>query len=160
MNNRQLSWTRKYNNNHLLLPLGHISNSSESRMRSLTWRGVSTWLIGKYSYIGRWYSGTPRQLYGLSSSWTCADMKVPYIQCLIGQNEKKFDYINHVAKRICFRSTRVRRNTLPLSLLCISMDRSCVCVDFFSMQCFPTHVPSREIVRKWLNDAPSMFVRN
>ena len=26
MNNRQLSWTNKYNNNHLLLPLGHISN--------------------------------------------------------------------------------------------------------------------------------------
>ena len=28
MNNRQLSWTRKYNNNHLLLPLGHISNTT------------------------------------------------------------------------------------------------------------------------------------
>ena len=28
MNNRQLSWTQKYNNNHLLLPLGHISNST------------------------------------------------------------------------------------------------------------------------------------
>ena len=45
--------------------------------------------------------------------------EVSYVQCLIGRNEKKFDYINHVVKRFHFRSTRVR-HTLPLSLLCIS----------------------------------------
>ena len=31
---------------------------SESRMRSRTCRGVSKWLRGKNSYIGRWYSDT------------------------------------------------------------------------------------------------------
>ena len=31
---------------------------SESRMRSRTWRGVSKWLRGKYSYIGRLYTHT------------------------------------------------------------------------------------------------------
>ena len=46
--------------------------------------------------------------------------EVTYVRCLIGRNEKKFDYINRVVKRFRFRSTRVRGNTLPLSLLCIS----------------------------------------
>ena len=46
--------------------------------------------------------------------------EVSYVRCLIGQNEKKFDYINHVVKRFRFRSTRVRGHTIPLSLLCIS----------------------------------------
>ena len=46
--------------------------------------------------------------------------EVPYIRCLIGRNEKKFDYINRVVKRFRFQSTRVRGHTLPLSLLCIS----------------------------------------
>ena len=36
--------------------------------------------------------------------------EVPYVRCLIGRNEKKFDYINRVVKR--FRSTRVRGHTL------------------------------------------------
>jgi hypothetical protein len=48
------------------------------------------------------------------------NLEVPYVRCLIGRNEKKFDYINRVVKRFRFRSTRVRRHTLPLSLLCIS----------------------------------------
>ena len=42
MNKRQLSWTRKYNNNPLLLPLGHISNikfGSSSSSRSQTGSG-------------------------------------------------------------------------------------------------------------------------
>ena len=46
--------------------------------------------------------------------------EVPYVQCLIGRNEKKLDYINRVVKRFRFRSTRVRGHTLPFSLLCIS----------------------------------------
>ena len=46
--------------------------------------------------------------------------EVSYVRCLIGQNEKKFDYINRVVKRSRFQSTRVRGNTLPLLLLCIS----------------------------------------
>ena len=46
--------------------------------------------------------------------------EVAYVRCLIGRNEKKFDYINHVVKHFSFRSTRVRGHTLPLSLLCIS----------------------------------------
>ena len=46
--------------------------------------------------------------------------EVSYVQCLIGRNEKKFDYINRVVKRFRFRSTRVRGHTLRLSLLCIS----------------------------------------
>ena len=46
--------------------------------------------------------------------------EVSYVWCLIGRNEKKFDYINRVVKRFRFRSTRVCRHTLPLSLLCIS----------------------------------------
>ena len=45
--------------------------------------------------------------------------EVSCIQYLIGQNERKFDYINHVVKRFRFRSTRVCRHTIPLSLLCI-----------------------------------------
>ena len=45
--------------------------------------------------------------------------EVPYIWCLIGQNEKKFDYINRVNKCFRFRSMRVRGYTLSLSLLCI-----------------------------------------
>ena len=46
--------------------------------------------------------------------------EVSYVRCLIGQNEKKFDYINRTVKRFRFRSTRVRGHTLPSSLLCIS----------------------------------------
>ena len=46
--------------------------------------------------------------------------EVTYIRCLIGRNEKKFDYINRVVKRFRFRSTKVRGHTLPLSSLCIS----------------------------------------
>ena len=46
--------------------------------------------------------------------------EVSYVWCMIGWNEKKFNYINRVVKRFRFRSTRVRRHTLPLSLLCIS----------------------------------------
>ena len=46
--------------------------------------------------------------------------EVPYIRCLIGQNEKKLGYINRIVKHFRFRSTRVRGHTLPLSLLCIS----------------------------------------
>ena len=34
--------------------------------------------------------------------------KVSYVQYLIGRNEKKFDYINHVVKRFRFRSMRIR----------------------------------------------------
>ena len=45
--------------------------------------------------------------------------EVLYVRCLIGRNKKKFDYIS-VVKRFRFRSTRVHRHTLPLSLLCIS----------------------------------------
>ena len=48
------------------------------------------------------------------------NLEVSYVWYLIGQNEKKFDYINRVVKRFRFRSTRVRGHTLPLSLLCIS----------------------------------------
>ena len=68
-------------------------------------------------------------------------MKVPYVRYLIGWSAKKFDYINRVVKHFHLRSVRVRRHTLP-SLLCISMDRSCACVEFFlfSMQRFPTVV--------------------
>ena len=46
--------------------------------------------------------------------------EVMYVQCLIGRNDKNFDYINRVVKRFRFRSTGVRGHTLPLSLLCIS----------------------------------------
>ena len=48
------------------------------------------------------------------------NLEVPYVRYLIGRYEKKFDYINHVVKRFRYRSTRVCRHTLPLSLLCIS----------------------------------------
>jgi hypothetical protein len=44
------------------------------------------------------------------------------VRCLIGRNEKKFDYINRVNKRFRFQSTRVRGHTLPFSLLCISLN--------------------------------------
>ena len=50
--------------------------------------------------------------------------EVPCVRYLIGGNAKKFDYINRVVKCFRLRSTRVRRHTLPLSLLCISMDKS------------------------------------
>ena len=43
--------------------------------------------------------------------------EVPYVRCLIGRNEKKFDYINRVVKRFRFWYMRVRGHTLPLSLL-------------------------------------------
>ena len=33
--------------------------------------------------------------------------EVSYVRCLIGRNEKKFDYINRVVKRFRFRSMRV-----------------------------------------------------
>ena len=36
MNKRLLSWTQKYNNNHLFLPLGHISNTRSSQFSG--WR--------------------------------------------------------------------------------------------------------------------------
>ena len=61
-----------------------------------------------------------REFVGRYRAERVQNLEVPYVQCLIGRNEKKFDYINHVVKRFCFRSTRVRRHTLPLSLLCIS----------------------------------------
>ena len=43
--------------------------------------------------------------------------EVSYVRCLIGRNKKKFDYINRVVKCFRFRSTRVCRDTIPLSLL-------------------------------------------
>ena len=46
--------------------------------------------------------------------------EVSYVRCLIGRNEKKFDYINRVVKYFQFWSTRVRGHTLPISLLCVS----------------------------------------
>ena len=46
--------------------------------------------------------------------------EVSYVRCLIGRNEKKFDYINCVVKCFRFRSMRVCRQTLALALLCIS----------------------------------------
>ena len=57
--------------------------------------------------------------------------EVPYVRCLIGRNEKKFDYINHV------------KQTLPLSvydgtwthsppLVAMNLlDRSCVSIGIF-----------------------------
>ena len=43
--------------------------------------------------------------------------EVPYVRCLIGRNEKKFDYINRVVKHFRFWSTRIRGHTLPLSFI-------------------------------------------
>ena len=62
------------------------------------------------------------------------------VRYLIGCREKKFDYINRVVKRFHLPSTRVRRHTLPLVAICISMDRS-LCVRrifLFSIQRSPT----------------------
>ena len=64
--------------------------------------------------------------------------EVPYIRCLIGRNEKKFDYINRVFKRFRFRSMRVRGQTLPLSLLCITMILR-VRRKFFEITTFPNN---------------------
>ena len=40
--------------------------------------------------------------------------EVPYVRCLIGRNEKKFDYIKRVEKRFRLWSKRIRKHTLPL----------------------------------------------
>ena len=48
----------------------------------------------------------------------CAqNSELSYVRCLIGRNEKKFDYINNVVKCFHFQSMRVLRHTLPLLLL-------------------------------------------
>ena len=39
--------------------------------------------------------------------------EVPGVWYLIVWMAKTFDYINHITKRLRFRSTRVRRHTLP-----------------------------------------------
>ena len=57
---------------------------------------------------------------GLHRAECVHNSEVPYVRCLIGQNEKKFDYINRIVKRFHFRSMRVHGHTLPLSLLSIS----------------------------------------
>ena len=46
--------------------------------------------------------------------------EVTYVRYLLGQNDKKLDYINPIVKHYRFRSMRVCGHTLPLSLLCIS----------------------------------------
>ena len=61
-----------------------------------------------------------QELEGRHRAERVQNSEVSYIRCLIGRNEKKFDYINRIVKRFRFRSTRVRGHTLPLSLLCIS----------------------------------------
>ena len=71
------------------------------------------------------------------SQW-CILREVPYVRCLIGRNEKKFDYINRVVKHFRLQSTRVRRHTLPSHCYASPWIDHCVCVDFFSMQRFPT----------------------
>ena len=58
------------------------------------------------------------------------NLEVLYVQCVIGWSVKKFDYINRVTKRFRFRSTRVRRNTLPLVAMHL-LDRSCMIVGKF-----------------------------
>ena len=64
--------------------------------------------------------------------------EVSCISYLIGWIAKTFDYINRVTKRFRFRSTRVRRHTLP-SRCYASPDRSCVIVGNFLKYCVPQH---------------------
>ena len=64
------------------------------------------------------------------------NLEVPYVRCLIGRDEKKFDYINRVVKRFRFWSTRVRGQHSPLSLLCITMILR-VRRKFFEITAFP-----------------------
>ena len=61
-----------------------------------------------------------QELEGRHRTERVQNSEVSYVRCLIGQNEKKFDYINRIVKGFRFQSTRVRGHTLPLSLLCIS----------------------------------------
>ena len=62
--------------------------------------------------------------------------EVSCIRYLIGWIAKTFDYINRVIQCFRFRSTRVRRHTLP-SRCYASLDRSCVFVGFFLKYCVP-----------------------
>ena len=55
-----------------------------------------------------------QELEGCHCVESVKNSEVPYVRCLIGRNEKKFDYINYVVKRFRLRSTRVRQHTLPL----------------------------------------------
>ena len=54
-----------------------------------------------------------QELEGRHRAERVQNSEVLYVRYLIGQNEKKFDYINRVVKRFRFRSTRVRGHTLP-----------------------------------------------
>ena len=62
--------------------------------------------------------------------------EVPCVRYLIGRIVKTYDYINRVVLTFRFRSTRVRGQHSPLSLLCITMILR-VRRNFFEITTFP-----------------------
>ena len=64
----------------------------------------------------------------------CKNSEVPCFRCLIGRAVKMYDYSEVSCFR--FRSTRVRGQHSPLSLLCITMVLR-VCRIFFEITTFP-----------------------
>ena len=66
----------------------------------------------------------------------CLNSEVPYVRYLIGRIVKTYDYINRVVLTLRFRSTRVRGQHSPLSLLCITMILR-VRRNFFEITMFP-----------------------
>ena len=57
--------------------------------------------------------------------------EVPYVRCLIGRNEKKFDYINRVVKRFRFSVYKGTWTHSPPLVAMHLLDRSCVSIGFF-----------------------------
>ena len=64
----------------------------------------------------------------------------------IGRIVKTYEYINRVDKRFRLRSTRVRRQHSPLSLLCITMILHVRRIFFLKLLRYPTHRTYREAV--------------
>ena len=64
--------------------------------------------------------------------------EVPYLRCLDRSIVKTYDYINRVVLGFRIRSTRVRRQYSPLSLLCNNMILR-VRRNFFEITTFPNN---------------------
>ena len=59
------------------------------------------------------------------------NLEVSYVRCLIGRNEKKFDYINRVVKTLPISVYEGTWTHSPPLVAMHLLDRSCVSVGFF-----------------------------
>ena len=68
---------------------------------------------------------------GLHQVECVQNSEVSYVWCLIGRNEKKFDYINHVKQMLMLSVYEGTWTHSPPLVAMHLLDRSCVSVGFF-----------------------------